>query len=86
MQLVSVSYFEIFAVAFCQQKKSRSADRNSGEMAAGHVKNVKNRILSLTDIVYLQKLSTMSLVAELSEVKKEINELEKFSAELRGYL
>lgn len=28
----------------------------------------------------------MSLVAELSEIKKEIIALEKFSAELRGYL
>ena len=31
-------------------------------------------------------MSLMSLVAELSEVKKEIIALEKFSAELRGYL
>ena len=34
----------------------------------------------------MDKHRLMSLVAELSEVKKEINELEKFSAELRGYL
>ena len=46
----------------------------------------KRGINQLTKPDALAKLSHMSLVAEVSEVKKEIVELEKFSAELRGYL
>lgn len=32
------------------------------------------------------RLTIMSIIAEASEIKKHIVELEKFSAELRGYL